>query len=111
MEGASNSDDLFNLADVCVAVVDGIMYSGDGGEDCLVGGGIVCDGDGCLGSPEWCVNGGTTTWNFLYGGWYVFLVGVVELTVGFIWVREVFVSESVESWPDERLAYWIRGNI
>ena len=74
MEGASDSYGLFNLADVRVAVVDGITNSGDGGEDGLIGGGIVCDGDGCLGSSERCVNGGTTTWNFLYGGWYVFLV-------------------------------------
>ena len=110
-EGASDSDDLFNLADVCVAAVDGITHSGDGGEDCLIGDGIICDGDGCLGSSKRCVNGGTTTWNFLYGGWYVLLVGVVELAGGFVWVREVFVSKSVEGWPDECLAYWIRGNI
>ena len=110
-EGASDSNDLFNLADVRVAVVDGITDSGDGGEDCLIGGGIIRDGDGCLGSSEWCVNGGTTTWNFWYGGWYVFLVGVVEFTGGFVWVREVFISKSVECRPDERLVYWIRGNI
>ena len=110
-EGASDLDDLFNLADVRVAVVDGITYSGDGGEDCLIGGGIVCDGNGCLGSSKWRVNGGTTTWNFLYGGRYVFLVGVVELTGGFVWVMEVFVPKSVERWSDERLAYWIRGSI
>ena len=72
-EGTSDSDDLFNLADVLVAAMDGITDSGDGGEDCLIGGGIVCDGDGCLGSPERCVNGGTTTWNFLYGGAVCFL--------------------------------------
>ena len=74
MEGTSDSDDLFNLADVRVAVVDGITNSGDGGEDGLIGGRVVCDGDGRLDSSEWCVNGGTTTWNFLYGGWYIFLV-------------------------------------
>ena len=73
-EGASDSDDLFNLADVRVAMVDGITNSGDGGKDGLIGGGVVCDGDGRLGSSERCVNGGTTTWNFLYRGWYVFLV-------------------------------------
>ena len=111
MEGASDSDDLFNLADVRVTVVDGITYSGDGGENHLIGGGVVRDGDGCLGSSKWHVNGGTTTWNFLYGGWYVFLVGVVELTGGFVWVREVVFVDSVEGGPDERLAYWIRGNI
>ena len=73
-EGASDVDDLFNLADVLVASVDGIMYSGDGGEDCLIDGGVVCDRDCCLGPPEWCLNGGITTWNFWYGGRYVFLV-------------------------------------
>ena len=73
-EGASDANDLFDLADIRVATVDGITHSGDSGEDGLVGGGIVCDGDSRLGSPEWRSNGGTTTWNFWYGGRYVFLV-------------------------------------
>ena len=73
-EGASNADDLFNLADVSVAMVDGVTHSSDGGEDGLIGGGVVCEGDGCLGSPEWRMNGWTRMWNCLYGGWYVFLV-------------------------------------
>ena len=73
-EGASDADDLFNLADVRVATVDGITHSGDGGEDHLVSGEVVCDGDGCLSSTEWRSNGGMTTGNFWYGGWYVFLV-------------------------------------
>ena len=111
MEGASDSNNLFDLANVRVAMVDCITNSGDGGEDCLIGGGIVCDGDGCLGSSKWCVNGGTTTWNFLYGGWYVFLIGVVELAGGFIWMGEVVLIDPVEGRADERLAYWIRGNI
>ena len=111
MEGASDSDNLFNLADVRVATVDSITHSGDGGEDGLIGGGIICDGDGCLGSSKRCVNGGRTTWNFLYGGRYVLLVRVVELAGRFVWVREVFIPESVEGRADERLAYWIRGNI
>ena len=90
-EGASDANNLFDLADICVAMVDGVTYSGNGGEDGLVGGGIVGDGDGRLCSSEWGVNRGTTTWNFLYGGWYVLLVGVVELTGGFVWVWEVVV--------------------
>ena len=94
-EGASDADDLFNLADLHLAVVDCITYSGDGAEDCLIGSGVVCDGDGCLGSSEWCANGGMTTWNFWYGGRYVFLVRVVELTgSGLIRVWEVTVSDA-----------------
>ena len=60
-EGASDANDLFDLADVRVATVDCVTHSGDGSEDCLVGIGVVCDGDGCLGSTKWCWNGGTTT--------------------------------------------------
>ena len=67
-EGASDADDLFNLADVRVAMVDGITHSGNGGEDGLVGSGVVCDRDGCLCSTKWCSNGGIMTWNFWYGG-------------------------------------------
>ena len=73
-EGTSDADDFFNLADVRLTVVDSITHSGDGGEDGLVGGGVVCKRDGCLSSSERCTNGGTTTWNFWYGGRYVFLV-------------------------------------
>ena len=40
-EGASDANDLFDLADVRVAVVDGVAYSGNSGEYCLVGGGVV----------------------------------------------------------------------
>ena len=93
-EGTSDADDLFNLADICVAVVDGIMYSGDGSENGLVGGSVVCKGDGCLSSPEWCSNGGTRTWNGWYGGRHVFLVKVIELAGGrFIRMWEVLVSD------------------
>ena len=73
-EGASDANDLFDLADVRVAMVDGVSYSGDGGEYCLVGSGVICKGDGRLSSSKRCTNGGTTAWNFWYGGWYVFLV-------------------------------------
>ena len=110
-EGASDADDLFNLADVRVATVDCVTYSSNGGEDGLVGGGVVGDGDSCLGSSERGVNCGTTTWNFWYGGRYVFLVRVVEFTGGLVWMWEVVLVDSVEGGPDERLAYWIRGNI
>ena len=110
-EGSSNADDLFNLADIHFAVVDGVSYSSDGGEDGLVGSGVVGDGDGCLGPTEWRVNCGTTTWNFLYRGWYVFLVGVVEFTGGLVWMWEVFVSDLVERGLDDRCAYWINGSI
>ena len=57
-EGVSNLDDLFNLLDIHVATVDVVMYSSDSGEEGLVGGGIICEGDGHLGSPEWRANGG-----------------------------------------------------
>ena len=67
-EGASNADDLFNLADVRVATVDCVTYSGNGGEDGLVGGGVVGNGDSCLGPPERGVNCGTTTWTSGTGG-------------------------------------------
>ena len=73
-EGTSDANDLFNLADVRVATVDCITHSGNGGEDGLVGDGVIGDGNGRLGSSERGVNRGTTTWNFWYGGWYVFLV-------------------------------------
>ena len=106
-EGASDANDLFDLANVRVATVDCITHSGNGGEDGLVGGGVVCDGDGCLSSSERGVNRGTTIWNFWYGGWYVFLVGVIEFTGGFVWMWEVVLVDSVEGGPDERLAYWI----
>ena len=90
-EGASDADDLFNLADVLVATVDCVTHSGNGGKDGLVGGSVVSDGDGCLGPSEWGVNRGTMMWNFWYGGWYVFLVRVVEFTGRLVWVWEVVV--------------------
>ena len=110
-EGASDANDLFDLADIRFAVVDGVLDPSDGGEDGLVGSGVVGDGDGSLGSSKWRANGGTTTWNFWYGGWYVFLIGVIEFTGGLIWVWEVVVCDSVKGRLDERLAYWICGNI
>ena len=96
-EGVSDLNDLFDLPDVCVATVDVVSYSGDGSEECLVGIGVISEGDGCLCSPKWCANGGITTWNSLYGGCDVFLVRVIELTGGgLIWMWEVAVSDADE---------------
>ena len=58
-EGVSNTDDLFNLTDVCVAMVDVVTHSSDGSDDGLVGGVVVCERDGHLCSSEWGANGGT----------------------------------------------------
>ena len=59
LEGSTDSNDLFDLRDVRVAVVDGVSHPGDGGEDGLVGHDIVSELDGMSGSPEqWCLNGG-----------------------------------------------------
>ena len=38
-------NDLFNVADVFFVVVNGVLHSGDGGEDCLVGRDVICEGD------------------------------------------------------------------
>ena len=73
-EGASDPDDLFNPRDVRVATVDCVTYSGDGGEDGLIRDSVFRERDGCLGSSEWCANGGTNMWNCVYGGCDVFLV-------------------------------------
>ena len=73
-EGTSDSDDLFNPRDVCVTTVDCITYSGNGGKDGLIRSGVFRERDSYLGSSEWCVNGGTSTWNCLYGGCDVLLV-------------------------------------
>ena len=98
VEGASNADDLFDLADVRVAVVDSVTHLGDGSKYCLIGGGVICERDGRLCSSEWCANVGTTTWNFWYGGRYIFLVRVVELTGGgLVRVWEVAVLDADEA--------------
>ena len=41
----TDSNDLFNLFDVCVAVVDCVTHSSDGGEDGLIGGDVVGEPD------------------------------------------------------------------
>ena len=126
LEGSTNPNDFFDLRDVRVAVVDGVTYSGDGGEDGLVGGDIVRELDGVSSSAEWswlCLNGGTRTCN----GRYVFLVRVIELVgSGFIWMGEPVASdvggsvfadseEPCEALLDSgvllRRAYWTFGSI
>ena len=97
MEGASDSNNLFNLPNIRVATVKVVMYSGDGSEECLVGIGVVDEGDRCLCPAEWCTTGGITTWNCRYRGRYVFLVGVVELTGGgLVGVWEVAILDADE---------------
>ena len=58
LEGTTDSNNLFNLFDVHVAVVDGVTYSSDGSKDGLVGGDVVSELDGVSGMAEWCLNGG-----------------------------------------------------
>ena len=41
LEGATDSNDLFNLFDVRVAMVDCVMHSSDGGENGLVSGDVI----------------------------------------------------------------------
>ena len=64
-EGATDSNDLFDLLDVRVATVDVVTYSGNGGKEGLVGGSVVSKWDGVSGSAKrrWCLNGGIRTWN------------------------------------------------
>ena len=52
LEGATNSNDLFNLFDVRVAMVDVVTYSGNGGEEGLVGGDVVSEWNGMSGAAE-----------------------------------------------------------
>ena len=89
-ESSADLDDLFNLFDVCVATVDVVTHSSDGGQEGLVGVGVVGDRDGVPSAAEWCgcLNGGIRTQNCCCG-WYVFLIGVVEVFGSwFVWVRE-----------------------
>ena len=89
-ESSADLDDLFNLFDVRVATVDVVTHSSDGGQEGLVGSGVVSERDRVPGTAEWrgCLNGGIRTWN-CWRGWYVFLVRVVEVfRGGFVWVRE-----------------------
>ena len=74
-EGTSDPNDLFNLLDVCVAMVDIVTNSGDGCKEGLVSCDVISEGDRVLSSAKWSwhLNGGTR----MYGwrcGWYVFLV-------------------------------------
>ena len=95
MEGTSDPDDLFNLTNVHVATVDIVMNSGDCGDNGLVGGRVVGEGDCCLHSTKWCLNGGINTWNCQYGWCNVLLVGVVEFAGGWlIGVWEVTVPDT-----------------
>ena len=97
-EGTSNSNDLFNLPDICVATVDVITHSDDGRDNGSVGSGVVSEGDSHLHPSERCANGGTTMWNCWYRGCDVFLVGVVELTGGgLVRVWEVAVPDADKS--------------
>ena len=94
-EGTSDSEDLFDLLDVRVAMVDIVMDSGDGCKKGLVGGDVVSKGDGVSGSTKWrrCSNGGIRTYGWRCG-WYVFLVQVIELTGrGLVGVREADASD------------------
>ena len=89
-ESSADPDDLFNLFDVRVATVDVVTHSSDGGQEGLVGVGVVGDWDGVSSEAEGrgCLNGGIRTWNCCRG-WYVFLVGVVEVFGSrLVWVRE-----------------------
>ena len=66
-EGMSDSNDLFNLADVHVTMVDIVTNSGDGGNNGTVSGGVIGEWNCCL-HPAECLNGGTSTWNHWYRG-------------------------------------------
>ena len=52
-EGSTDLNDLFNLFDVRVATVDIVLYSSDGGEEGLVSGEVIGEGDGMSGAAEW----------------------------------------------------------
>ena len=52
-EGATNSNHLFDLFNICVATVDVVSNSCDGSEEGLVSGNIVGEWDGVSGSAEW----------------------------------------------------------
>ena len=92
LESSTDSNDLFNLFDVHVAVVDCVTHSSDGGEDCLVSCDVVreLDGVSCSAERWWCLNRGIRTWNCW---WVVLFVGVVELFgSGFVWMGEADTS-------------------
>ena len=60
-EGVRDLNNLFNLANVLVAMFNVVVDSCDGGHNCSVGGGIASEGDGCLHPAKWCANGGIRT--------------------------------------------------
>ena len=105
-EGMSDSNDLFDLADVHVTTVNIVVNSGNGGDDGLVDGGVVGEWDSLLHSAEWCMdslNWGTSTWNCWYGGCNIFLIGVIELTGGgLVGVWEVAIPDA-----DEGSGCWV----
>ena len=76
LESSANSDDLFNLELVHMAVVDVVSYSGEGGEECLVNGFVVGEWNGCSCSAKWFgLNGGTSTYGWSCDEWrYILLV-------------------------------------
>ena len=115
LESPANSDDLFNLELVRMAVVDVVSNSGEGREEGSIDGFVVGERDGRLHSPEWFgLNGGTSTCGWVYDGWrHIFLVGVIELAgSGLIRVWEVFVSDTAEgSRGRDWCTYWTFGNI
>ena len=98
-----------------MATVDVVSYSRKGRDEGSVDGVVVREWDGHVGPSEYlCLNGGTSTTGCGYNGWrHIFLVRVIEFAgSGFVWVREVFVSDSVErSRGGDRRAYWTNGSI
>ena len=63
-EGSADPNDLFNLGDVHVATVNIVTNSRDGAEEGLVGGDVVGEWNGVLGSAKrrQHSNGGTRTY-------------------------------------------------
>ena len=90
-EGATDSNDLFNLLDVRFTTVNVVTHPSDGSKEGLVCGDIVGEWDRVSGPAEWwwCLNGGIRAWN-CWRGWYVFLVRVIEFAGSrFVWVWEM----------------------
>ena len=54
LEGMTDLNDLFNLFDIHVAMVNVILYSGDGCKEGLVGCDVVREGNGMSGPAKWC---------------------------------------------------------
>ena len=98
LEGATNHNNLFNLGDICVTTVDAVTNSSDGGEEGMVGAGVICEWDRCLRPTErLCLYRGMSTWNGRYGWRNILLVGVIEFAGSwFVGVWEVFFSDAEE---------------